>query len=150
MRVIGVGQEMAGDDGVGLAVVRDLARRAPRNVEIREVAEPSALVPLLEEGGRVVIVDAFLGREPGQVRRLSLAQLDLERRPLSSHGLTVPQAVELARALAPNAPARVDFVGVAIDAVRGLASELSPSVAAAVTRAADLAIAIVAEDDRRA
>jgi hydrogenase maturation protease len=138
-RVVGVGQRAAGDDGVGFAVVEHLEKAGVRaGVELTTVAEPSALVPLLESIELVVIVDAVLAAgRPGQV--LVLAPDDLAgagARPLSSHGMSVPQAIELARTLAPGTVARrIDLVAVTIaEPLRRIG--LSDEVARAVPRAA--------------
>lgn len=146
-RIVGVGQPMAGDDGVGIHVAREVAGRGLPGIDVSEVAEPSALVPLLEGAGRVVVVDAFLmeGAAPGEVRRLDPDELARGARSLSSHGLGVAQAIALARALSPDA-ALADVVGIAIAPVRRLGPGLSERVAAAVAPAAELAIALAREE----
>ncbi|HSK04709.1 MAG TPA: hypothetical protein VK932_25840, partial [Kofleriaceae bacterium] len=66
--VVGIGQDAAGDDGVGLAVARALAGRG---LEVRQAADASVVLALLEAGRRVVIVDAVIGGgAPGAVVRL--------------------------------------------------------------------------------
>ncbi|MFN7972528.1 MAG: hydrogenase maturation protease [Acidobacteriota bacterium] len=147
--VVGVGQEMAGDDGVGLAVAREAARRGIGGLSVVEAAEPSDLLPLFEEHTRVVIVDAFLGKPEGEVRTLSADELSRARRPVSSHGITVAQAIDLARALHGGAT-EVRVVGIAIALVGGLDRALSPPVAAAVAPACELAIALALGENQRA
>ena len=74
--IVGVGQRLAGDDGVGLAVIDHLRRSAlPPEITIGEVREPSALIPMLgDTQGRLVIVDAVLAEPAGEV-----LDLDAER-----------------------------------------------------------------------
>jgi len=143
--VVGIGQPAAGDDGVGLAVARALAGRG---VEVRECADASVVLALLEAERRVVIVDAVVGGgAPGSVLRLDPAALASGPAPLSSHGLGVAEAIELARTLYGERAARgVAIIGIAIDRppAPGAAPGLSPAVAAAVEPAAALAAALAA------
>jgi hydrogenase maturation protease len=139
-RVIGIGQTAAGDDGVGIAVVQHLrAQGRVAGAELMEVAEPSALVPALEGADPVILVDAVLGGTPGDVVELtpeSLAGSGIQ--PLSTHGLGVAQAIELARTLAPRTLARcIWIVGVCIAPPAPYTHGLTAPVAAAVPRAAE-------------
>jgi hydrogenase maturation protease len=135
--VVGIGQIAAGDDGVGLAVARELAGGG---VTVRECADASILLALLEAGQRVVVVDAVVGGgPPGSVIRLAPDALGSGPTPLSSHGLGVAEAIALARLLyGPRAVAELSIVGIAIDRPSGNAAGLSPAVAAAVGPAAAL------------
>jgi len=135
--VIGIGEDAAGDDGVGRRVAR---RLADSGLEIRESADPSILLPLLEAGRQIVVIDAVVGGEPpGTV--LQLAPGTLTNRPgRLSHGLGVAETIALARTLyGDTAIARVAIVGVAIEPPTTGALELSPAVAAAIDEAASLA-----------
>lgn len=139
--IVGIGQHAAGDDAVGLLVVRALAARG---LEIRESADASILLTLLEAERRVVVVDAVVGGgPPGAVLRLDTGALAGGPAPLSSHGLGVADALELARTLyGDHIVANVAIVGVAIDRPTGSTIGLSPAVAAAVEPAATLVAAI--------
>jgi hydrogenase maturation protease len=141
--VIGLGQPAAGDDGVGLEVVAYLGRRGvPAGVELTTLREPSELIPLLLTGpapvvlvdavlvdavvGDAVLVDtvvgdAALGDPPGRVLDLTVEALARRApRPVSSHGLDLGGAVELARALGcGEVSGRIQVVGVSITRPRG-------------------------------
>ncbi len=136
--VVGIGQARGGDDGVGPAVAR---RLAAEGLAARESADASALIALLGDGRRVVVVDAVVGGgAPGAVLHLRAAALAAGPTPVSSHGLGVAEALEVARALHGDAAVeRVDIVGVAIERPRGVAAGMCPAVAAAVAPAAALA-----------
>jgi hydrogenase maturation protease len=141
--VVAIGQPMAGDDGVGMAVARLLAARG---LEVRESADASVLLELLGEGRRVVLVDAVVGGgAPGTVLRLAADALPAGIVPLSTHGVGVAEAVELARALhGEQATRALCIVGVVIERPRALGAGLSPPVAGAVERAAALAASLAA------
>lgn len=139
-RIIGMGQAMAGDDGAGIAVVRHL-REMPCGdwAEVMEIAEPSALVPLLTDGASpVVLIDAMVdGGEPGLVVHLRSGAGARRPRLLSSHGIGVQQAIDLAMTLNPDDFAqRVEIVAITIARPAAYGAGLSPEVARAVERAA--------------
>ena len=145
-RVIGLGQAAAGDDGVGLAVLDALrARGVPADVELVRAAEDATLVSLLETRAPVVLVDAVLGTPAGEVLELSPA--DLARRgarAVSTHGLGVSDAVDLARTLAPDTVSpSVRVIAVTIERPAGYAQSLSAAVAAAVPRAVERVLGLV-------
>ena len=145
-RVIGLGQPAAGDDGVGLAVLQSLRQRGPLpDVELLEVADDLALVPLLETESTVVLVDAVAGDTPGNVVVLTPEELACrDRGATSTHGIGVAQAIALARVLADGvARAPVRIVAVTIRTPTGYGYGLSPAVAAAVPVAARRVLALL-------
>ncbi|MHC4393574.1 MAG: hydrogenase maturation protease [Planctomycetota bacterium] len=149
--VVGVGQASRGDDGVGLAVIEELrARGAVPGVRLEIIAEPSALIDILGDGRarQVVVVDALVGGgRPGEVRRLEADDLEgAGARPLSSHGVSVAQAIGLARVLSGPAAAAVVLVGIVIPPPGPMGPGLTPAVAEAVPRAADEALALCKTD----
>lgn len=139
-RVVGVGQRAAGDDGVGLAVLEELARRSlPAGTALVPLADPMDLVSLLESEEPVVLVDSVLASPSGVVVELGPHELsDRAAQPASSHGMGVAQAIELARTLSPRGGAtNVRVVAVTIARPDRYRVGLSPEVAAAVPKAAD-------------
>jgi len=138
--ILGLGQRGGGDDGVGLAVVEALRAQGVR----ARGGDPTELVEALGAFERVVLVDAVLGEHPGRVHVLSEDQLGGDLRPVSSHAMSVPQAVGLARTLQPDG-AELVIVGVEIEPPRpGMG--LSEAVAAAVPLAAATARARLGGD----
>jgi hydrogenase maturation protease len=140
-RIIGIGQRLAGDDAVGLAVAARLREQAPPGVEILELDDVADLVPLLASNDRVIIVDALVGgARPGEVRVVAPEECAVFPRIVTSHGLGVTTAVALARALYPDRTPAVCFIAISIDPpVRGRAG-LSPAISLAVRPAAELAL----------
>jgi hydrogenase maturation protease len=142
--LLGLGQDAAGDDGVGLAVARVLRERG---LDARTSTDASVVVGLLDEGARVVIVDAVVGGGvPGEVIEIAPAALGGEVAPVSSHGVSLRAALDLAAVLSgEEALSRVRIVGVVIEPPTALAHGLTPEVARAVSIAADRAARIAAE-----
>ena len=136
--VIGLGQPAAGDDGVGIAIiVRLRAEGDVAGVAYETATEASALVERLQSGIPVIVVDAMIGRgKPGDVIVLDAERLAGDVRPLSTHGISVAQAISLARALAPESvSAMIRVVGVVVETAKVGQTELSEAVAAAVPTA---------------
>ena len=145
-RIIGVGQAWAGDDGVGIAVIARLKHSAAP-IDLVEAAEPTQLITLLTDGADpVVLVDAIIDDGPaGRVLLMDAQTPDRNsERLLSTHGLGVMEAIELARIAHPERIARRIFiVGITIQsALRGgggLSGAVESAVPLAAARALELA-----------
>jgi len=135
-RIVGIGQPVAGDDGVGIAVLDELRRRrVPPGAELVPLVDPTELVALLEGPARIIVIDAVRATPAGAVIELDPEELAVTA--AHPHGLGVAQAIALARVLSPNvAPPRVRIVGVTIGPPERGRCGLSPGVAAAVPVAA--------------
>ncbi len=100
--VLGVGNVLEGDDGVGIAAVGRLAEGClPEGVRAYDMG--TALLDLPSEvsgAGRVVVIDAVqTGGRPGTVYRAELDGLEEEAggEPLSLHQVGVGQMLAMAR-----------------------------------------------------
>ncbi len=147
--VIGLGNPILGDDGVGWRVADEVERcrtRAESDVEVERVALGGLrLMERLIGYDRVIIVDAIhTGKNPlGTVTRLSLDELAA---PVAgycnaSHDTSLRTALEVGRALGAHLPDRVTIVAVETARNYAFSEHLSPPVAAAVPQAAALALA---------
>jgi hydrogenase maturation protease len=134
--VIGIGNDLRRDDGVGPAVAAEVAIDCPPDVRVLTcAAEPTALLDAWEHATLAVVIDAAAGAVPGRVRRMCLPAVD-DGAVLSSHDLSLVTTYRLAQELdrAPGAA-----VVVTIDAADfGHGAGLSAPVAAAVPAAAAL------------
>jgi hydrogenase maturation protease len=145
--VLGVGNPVLGDDGVGLRVadhVRGLVAGRP-GIEVRESERGGLdLVDLLDGFDVAVVVDAVLapGVPAGSVRRLDLADAAATSHLHGAHGVDLAAAVELGRRLGARMPRDVWVVGVTVEDATTLREGLSPPVEAAVDPAARLALAL--------
>ncbi|NIV75611.1 MAG: hydrogenase maturation protease [Gammaproteobacteria bacterium] len=101
--VIGVGNAHRGDDGVGPAVARRLESLAPDGVTvIGHGGEAADLVERFSQAEFAILIDAAAWRrEAGAVHRFDAAAEPLPAALFgaSTHGLGIPEAIELARAL---------------------------------------------------
>jgi hydrogenase maturation protease len=138
--IVGVGQRFAGDDGVGHAVVQ---RLLADGIPATGVDDGVGLLNILVDAAApVLVVDAVVGGgAPGTIHVLERADLKAGPRPVSSHGITVLEAIELAARF--NPASEVILIGISIDRPDSLGAGLSPKVAASVAKAAKRVTALV-------
>jgi hydrogenase maturation protease len=116
MMIVGCGNPDAGDDSVGLEIVRRLQERGDCGCDLR--AEPAPGVDLLELfplADVILFVDAVLSSDaPGTLYLAPLPSKELEPRALgslSSHGWGIGEVLKLANALGRPAP-RLFLLGI--------------------------------------
>ena len=142
--LLGVGNELLQDEGVGVHIVRRLrAEGLPPGVEAVEAGTAVLdALDLLPTGARVLVVDAASGEvEPGTVYRFGLDDLSADR-GASVHEASLPEVFGVAR-LAGVVLGDVTVLGVK-PAVVDLGTELSPPLEGkmpAILRAVRLEIA---------
>jgi hydrogenase maturation protease len=133
--VIGLGNPLRGDDGVGVRVVEVLAAQPlPQDVEVVDGGTQGlGIVSLMEGRRRAIVVDAAsVGRSPGQFVRFTLDEARLlgDDQPLSVHAAGLGDALLLAQVLG-TLPDEVIIFGVQPSRVQW-DSSLSPEVEAAL------------------
>jgi len=112
--VLGLGNPLRGDDGVGARVVEALTRRGlPQGVTAIDGGTGGLdLLRVLERWKRVVIVDAAdVGREPGQFVRFTPDQVRLTgaSNTFTLHNAGLSEVLALAAALGRDLPEIVVF-----------------------------------------
>lgn len=136
--VIGVGNAMRGDDGVGLLVAAALEERVPPGVSVVPCEqEPSRLIDAWAGAKTAIVVDAAAsGAAPGTVNRFDASETAIPAGVFrsSTHAFGVGDAIELARALG-RLPDRVLVYGVEGGAFAP-GEPLTPPVEAAVEQVA--------------
>lgn len=135
--VVGLGNEIAGDDGVGIRVARILEHRFRDTSDVDVVALPwagLALLDVLRGRKRVAIVDCLISgnHTPGTVLRLEEGEIAGSVRLNSFHDISFPTALALGRELGWDMPNVVAIWGVEAERVDEFHEGLSPMVAAAV------------------
>lgn len=135
--IVGLGNEIAGDDGVGIYVTRVLRRRLRNAPDVDVVALPwagLALLDTLRGRSRAAIVDCLTGgcHPPGTIVRLDEQSLAGSVRLNSFHDIGFPTAMALGRQMGWDMPDDVAIWGVAAERVDIFHEGLSPMVAAAV------------------
>jgi len=96
--VLGLGNELLGDEGVGVHAVRRLQQmHLPPSVEVLEVGTAILdALPVLENADRVIVVDAMQdGQRPGTVYTLPLEQCSGSGCIASMHGFDIFRTMSL-------------------------------------------------------
>src|SRR4051812_39537138 len=147
MLLVGIGNRLRGDDGVGPEVADRVAGLTIAGLIVETDTEPVAVLHRLERPPRhahVVLVDATapLGN-PGRLRVLRDPEgwATVSSRPVGSHALGVAEVVELARAL-ELLPRMLTLVGIEA-ASFALGGGLSEGVRERIPDAVALVTAIV-------
>ena len=101
--LIGIGNAYRGDDRAGLWIVEQIREKKIPGIRVEEsTGEITELMELWQDHDTVVAVDALSsGGRPGAIRRFEVHQrpLPAETFQYSTHGLSLSEAVELARAM---------------------------------------------------
>lgn len=138
--VIGIGNEDRGDDAAGRVIARRLRGLLPPAIEVYEQdGEPAALLALLEGVAAATLIDASASGAPaGTVSRFDASAGTLPRTvsALSSHGVGIAEAIELARALGQLPPRCILYAieGASFEHGAGLSPPVSQAVATLARR----------------
>lgn len=124
--VVGLGNLLLSDDGVGVHAVRELMKDPPPNSTPVDVGTAVLdALHLLEGAGAVVAIDAVdFGKPPATLYRFDLDDADLSPRAGTLHEITLPVALGM---LPEEARPRVTVIGVQ-PASLDTGTELSPDV----------------------
>lgn len=136
IKVLGCGNTLVGDDGVGIRVIEKLQEmKLPENVEVIEAGVGGmAILSWIEGSDKVIIVDAVqTGNEPaGTIYRFT----DKEMPPsdmfmLSLHDLNLVDTLNIGR-IVQKMPDEIIIYGVEVVRVAEFTKEMTPEVEDAV------------------
>jgi hydrogenase maturation protease len=157
--VLGLGNPMLGDDGVGWAVVERLERRLADDtgpadgtgtpVELDRLATGGlGLMERLVDHDRAILIDAVRsGRDaPGTITcgPLESYSVGAPGHLDSVHDASLASALAAGRALGARLPVDIEIVGIEALRVDEFGEAFSPQVAEAVPRAVDVVLALLA------
>jgi len=140
--VIGLGNPILTDDGVGIQTARAVRAALPpgAGVDVREVSVGGlALMEAMIGYDRVILIDALMtpGSEPGTIRRLSLDELGHTLNTASSHDANLPTALSAGRRMGAALPAddAIAVIGIEAQETLTFGETCTPAVAAAIPAA---------------
>ena len=141
--VLGLGNPILTDDGVGIYVVRALAGRLDRpDVEVAEASLGGLrLLDTVVGYNRLILVDAIqAGGQAGQVYRLGPNDLRSSLHSASSHDLGLPAAMELGRRLGMVLPEdeAITILAVEVEDVITFGETCTPHVQEVIPRVAQM------------
>ena len=142
--VLGLGNPILTDDGVGVRVAEQVRVCLPENAQV-EVTEASvgglALMEAMLGFERVILIDAIQqeGWVPGAIRRLSLE--DLQRisptqHSASPHDASLATALQTGELLGLPLPREITIFAVQVENVTDFSDQPTPAVASAIPQAA--------------
>jgi hydrogenase maturation protease len=150
--IIGLGNPILTDDGVGVKVAREIERRidpdAHPNLTITEVSAGGLrLMDAVLDYQQVVLIDAYYldpeRTNPGQIHRMDLEDLRSGRptqHSTSAHDTSLVTALDTAHKLGYRIPEEVIIFAVEVENILEFSETPTPAVAAAIPVVADLVI----------
>jgi hydrogenase maturation protease len=141
--VLGVGNTLMQDDGIGVWAVRTLADAYDLPARVRLVDGGVAGLRCLTEfegAENLLIIDAVAGKEPpGTIYHLSPEDLSSRRGPFfSAHEVGIVELLSMARFLGKLPPTRI--LGVQPQEVREVGLDLTPALRNVLPRVVDAAV----------
>ena len=135
--VLGLGNSILGDDGVGPAVARSVARAVARRSDVvveEAAADGLELLDLVIGHSRLVLVDAVptSGGAPGTVHRYDRGELLAPHRAAALHEVNLATAMTVARRLGLEVPTEIVIYAIEVEDGGSFHDGLSAPAAAAV------------------
>jgi len=129
--VLGIGNPILSDDGVGIEVARLLKEQVP-GITAEETNEAAiALLDLITGYDRLIIIDSIkTGRgKPGELYKLSLEDFGPNMDFASLHGVDIATAFEVGKGLGCQMPQSVSIYAVEVKDNSTFAERCTPEVA---------------------
>lgn len=133
--VLGIGNVLLGDEGVGVHAVRKLQTETlPPNITVIDGGTGGFhLLSLFKEFNPIVLIDATMDDKPaGTVSVLRPRFASDFPRTLSAHDIGLRDLIESAALLAPLPP--IHLVTISIDSINPMSLDLSPPVQSSIPK----------------
>ncbi|HEX7392701.1 MAG TPA: hydrogenase maturation protease [Thermoplasmata archaeon] len=134
--ILGVGNPVLSDDGVGIHVARILREKGLPGVDVEELpASGLELLDVVLGYDKVVIVDAIKtdGGVPGEYYILDEKDFEKSVHGASPHGINIATALALGRKIVPDRmPKEVVFIAVEAEDLVNVSEKLTEKVLAAI------------------
>ncbi|MGZ5562255.1 MAG: hydrogenase maturation protease [Halobacteriota archaeon] len=137
IKILAAGNYLMADDGVGIHILEKLEQMNRSDVELVNVGVGGlAILDYMEDTDYVIIIDAVRrgGGEPGSIYKFT----DKELPPanlfmMSLHDLSLVDTLRLGREIQPELmPKNITIIGIEVEKVEGICTDLSPRVEAAI------------------
>jgi hydrogenase maturation protease len=146
--IIGMGNPLLSDDGVGIAVAHALAAELKGSMDVVVKELHTGGIRLMEAMAgfkSAVVVDAMLsGAEPGTVRCFEVNEFVTTKNTFSSHDTNFAIAYDLGKMAGVHLPERVSFWGIEAREFDLFSEKFTDEVAAAVPGAVRMIVAEIA------
>jgi hydrogenase maturation protease len=145
--IIGIGNVILGDEGVGVHVLNRLKQeKTLKGVELIEGGVGGiALLNFIKNARVAIFIDSVAGTNPGKIHRFTQTDLDKKIKtklhPMSLHDIGLAEMIKIGDTLYPDEmPKEIVIYGVEIAQLRMYSAELSEKVSASVDKVVKLII----------
>lgn len=140
--VLGIGNTIRGDDGVGILAVRELKEKIVNPLfDIKETHEAGlSLLDLISGYEKAVIIDSIhTGKlAPGDIYKFTREDFESAKEPYSSHQIGLGTILEMAGKYNIDVPKEITVYAVEIENADSFKDGLTPQIEKAVFKVADL------------
>ena len=147
--ILGIGNPIIGDDGVGFRVIESLQESPPPGDVTITACDVSGLglLDFLVEYDEAIIVDAIqtVNGKPGDIYRLEVGDFRVTKHTISPHDVDLPTALEIGKILKLKLPCKISIIAIEIPDTYEFSQELTSEVSDAVPLAAQMAKDILNE-----
>jgi len=115
--ILGMGNPILTDDGVGIKIAQRLKERKPE-LEVIETSEAGlALLDLMVGYDKLIVIDSIItGKgEPGELYKLEMEALKPAAELSSSHGIDIATTYEIGQRLGYKMPEQISLYAVEIE-----------------------------------
>lgn len=148
--VIGLGNPILGDDGIGWKIAEELSALIPESDQLEISCLSVGGLTLMERLAgydQAILVDAL---QTGLYPPGTIVQIPIEELPdpirghlASTHDASLQTALQLGREMGVQLPERILIVGIEANQVFDFSNTLSPSVRAAIPQAMQMISALI-------
>ena len=148
--VLGIGNPILGDDGVGFHIAQELAKEIKdENIAVKDTSiDGLNLLELIVGYDKIIIIDAIMTEdgEVGEISRLKPEDIgEPAQSIISAHHLNLLTTIKLGRQLFPGKiPEEVIVLAVGIQEVTEFTEEMTEKVKEAIPKAVNLVLEEVA------
>lgn len=131
--VLGLGNELFGDDGIGIHIIRKLKKEKDdlfSNIDLIESSISGlALLDVIAEYDRLIVIDIIKKIKPqtGKIRVFDLHELRHVPGP-SPHYVSFPQIITLGKKWGLKMPSLIKIIAIEAKNIYKLGEELSPEI----------------------
>ena len=147
--VLGIGNPILGDDGVGFHVINALESNPPAGDITFSAVDVSglSLLDYLVGYDEVIIVDAIMteGGKPGSVYRLGLEHFQPSKHTISPHDTDLPTALKLGEMMQLKIPKKISIVAIEIPQVHEFSKQCTDEVDNSIPKAVEMILSIISE-----
>lgn len=149
--ILGLGNPILGDDGIGLRVTEELKKRLDKQEITIEGASLAGLdlLDLLSGYDRAIIIDAIqTGGRAGRIYRLNPEAFQATCHASTPHDVNFATALELGQRLGVALPQRIDILAIEVADTSHFSEECTPEVAEAIPVCVEMVIRELQENKR--